>query len=42
MNEELTISEYQRRYDSVMERTKGTGTISIYGKNKVVARGRKE
>lgn len=23
MNEELTISEYQRRYDSVMERTKG-------------------
>ena len=42
MNEELNISEYQRRYDSVMERTKGKDTLSIYGKNKVVARGKKE
>ena len=36
---ELSISEYQRRYDSVMERTKGTSScLSLYGRGKVVKR----
>ena len=34
-----SISEYQRRYDSVMERTKGTASgLGLYGKGKVVRR----
>ena len=36
---EQSISEYQRRYDSVMERSKGTNSgLSLYGKGKVVRR----
>lgn len=38
-NESNSISEYQRRYDSVMDRTKGNNSsMGIYGKEKIVKR----
>ena len=43
MGELSSISEYQRRYDSVMERTKGANSsLGLYGRGKVIARKNKE
>ena len=43
MSELSSISEYQRRYDSVMEKTKGgNSSLGLYGKGKTIARKNKE